>query len=269
MKRAMRVLASVAAASLFACSLLVETSDLIGGGGDDASSDRPFVPDAPATDASSDSLDAVADASVDADACVGSAARVCDNFDDMIPGAQWLKETTRGAIAFDAVGLSPPNAFRSEIVAGGGSGAAALRRNYANDGDGRCELDLKLESIPSSGELDVIDLVVRGGVGNDRHVYFASFDGDWSLAEYQERDGGNYDRSKSLGVPLPVGVWFHVVLEKKGTSAELVANGSVATLAALLDVPGTSRIVKIGFSYVGSSVPTAKILIDNVDCTFP
>ena len=185
MARALRVFAasSLLLLPLAACSLLVDTSGLSGNDGgasgdastiaSDAARDSPGSTDAPAAtdgpvgDAGAD----VVDSSVKT--CVPSATRLCDDFDDSMPGTRWTsKETNRGTITFGAVGLSLPHAFEAKIMAGSGSGSANLIQTYPTArANIRCELDFKLSDVPATGEIDVIDLVTTVPGADFYHVY--------------------------------------------------------------------------------------------------
>ena len=289
MARALRVLAAstLLLMPLAACSLLVDTSGLSGaddGGGpggeasamgsDGAadsrgSSDGPLTtmdgPVAEAGDAGNDALDS------SMSPCVPSATRLCDAFDDSTPGSTWTsKETNRGTITFDAVGLSLPHAFEAKVVGGSGNASANLIETYPTPRTNiRCELDLQLIDFPTAGEIDVIDLISTVQGAQSYHVYFALFDNAWAVAEFQGRpDGGDLDRVTNLSAALPKNTWFHVVLQQAGTTATLTANGLVATLGSL-SVPAVAKdtSVTIGLTYTSANVQSADLLIDNVDCT--
>jgi len=285
MARALRVFAasSLLLVPLAACSLLVDTSGLGGNDGDasgdgsttaaDAAQDSPGSTDgAAATDGpvgeAGDAGADVVDSSVKT--CTPSATRLCDDFDDSMPGTRWTsKDTNRGTITFDAVGLSLPHAFEAKIVGGSGSASANLIETYPSvRANIRCELDLKLSDVPATGEIDVIDFITTVPGAQSYHVYFASFSSTWAVAEFQGRpDAGDLDRITNLGAALPKDSWFHVVLEQASATATLTANGTVATLASLTMPAGTDTSVTIGVTYTSASVQSADVLIDNVDCS--
>ena len=89
------------------------------------------------------------------------------------------------------------------------------------------------------------------------------------MAEFQGiPDGGvRVDRQKPLGVALPIGTWFHVVLDTTRTDATLTANGATVTMTGLIVPSGISgRSFGAGITYVSSVVQTSSLFIDNVDC---
>ena len=271
---------------LAACSLLVDTSGLAGAGGApgvadtgvaDAAGDAAGLTDAALLGdgaSTADGGDAAAESGDGGDAsappCMPSATTLCDSFDDSTPGSTWTsRETTRGTITFDAVGLSLPHAFEATIVAGSGAGSANLIQTYGSPRTNiRCDFDLKLKDVPATGEIDVLDLITSVP-GGPYHVYFACFAGQWAVAEFQGggADGGTaLDRSTPLG-GLPADTWFHVVFEQTGASAKLTANGTTVTLGSLTLPAGTDTSVTIGVTYASKEVQSADVVIDNVACT--
>lgn len=288
MARALRLLAASALllVPLAACSLLVDTSGLSGAttsagdaapGADGATtSDSASGADGATTsdarlDEAGDAADAAADV-VDSSApeCTRSATTICDSFDDFTPGSTWTaNQVDRGAVTFDAVGLSPPHALEAKIVAGSGTGDAALIQTYAGMRTHvRCDFDLNLKTVPAAGEIDVLDIITKVPGSEQYHVYFGSFDSSWSVAEFQGgNDGGTLDRMMALPAALPTNTWFHVELDQTGTSVTLTANGLVASLGALTLPAGTETSVTLGITYASGTVQSAGVLVDNVACT--
>lgn len=278
MRRAVRVraalgaIAAAATTALLACSLVVDTSDLANGRdqGDaqGRGDDVRVVVDGAAVDAPVEARPG--DAAV-VFTCTPGPTHFCDDFDKGTQGASWTStERERGNVTYGPVGLSPPNALHAAIIPGADNGSAYLIKTLpGNPTDVHCELDLDIEEVPAEGETDLVDIITKGTAGDSYHVYLARFGESWKIAEYQyAEDGGIIDRVDSLGVPLPRGTWFHVVLETKGRTATLTANGTTVSLGSLANVPGTSRSIAVGITYVNDSVKNAAVSVDNVDCTF-
>lgn len=283
MRRSARVIAALvgAVAPLVACSLVVDTSGLGDGtaavpAATEASTDAPTSStDAATTDASTTDV-TTTDAPVDAPdggfTCVDSTSTFCDDFDSPSPGSKWTSSfKKRGEVTFDDVGLSAPKAMHATILAGTNVSQALLTKEMPAPGANvHCELDLKLESVQATGEVDVLALITVVG-GTDKHnVYFASFNGTWSLAEYASGvDGGPaLDRTISLGAALPNAKWFHVVLDVHPTEATITADGHFIKLSSITRPVGTSHKVEVGVSYADAPVQSGGIYTDNVACTF-
>ena len=281
MRRSVRLSAALLALMpLIACSLIVDTAGLgEGAGGADGASDTA-VTDARITEDAADGsspADATTDTNPDAPdggaACVDGPTRFCDDFDSPSPGSKWLSTgKRRGEITFEDVGLSLPRAMHAKVLAGSGTGEAALVEDLpGNPASVRCELDLKLDGISLTGETDVITFVTTVG-GVDRHaVYLSTFgSAQWVLAEFAApADGGTgIDRTISLGAPLPNATWFHVAFEVHPAEATITANGAFIKLTSLsTPAGGTAHKVGIGLTYADSNVQTGGVFVDNVDCT--
>lgn len=256
-------------ALLGACSLVVDTAGL----DDAAATGDAASPDARAADDASP----IRDASTGSDAadagtpCVDGPSRFCDDFDSPLPGSKWSgTKKKRGEVTFENVGVSPPRAMHAKLMAGTGTASAQLIKELAgNPPSVHCELDMKLEAIAATSETDVVSFITRVG-GVDKHVvYFATFNGVWSLAEYAAAgDGGMplVDRSVSLGAALPDATWFHVIMEVTPITATLAANGAFVTLGSLSTPVGSAHNVQVGVSYASESVQSSGVFIDNVDC---
>lgn len=284
MRRALRVFAAAALLlpALAACSLLVDTSQLSGADvaaspdaattPADGAADTSNATDAPAGDAR---VGEAGDAGTDVDSsvapCIPNATRLCDAFDDPAPGSTWTsKDLDRGTVTFDAVGLSLPHALHAKIVAGTGNGDANLVETYPTTRTNvRCDFDLKLVDVPTSGELDVINVTTTLPSGQSYEVYFAIIENAWAVAEYQSSTsvGGTINRQQNLPATLPKNTWFHVAFAQAGATATVTANGVVATLGALAMPAGSDSSVNVGITYVPASVQSGDVIIDNVDCT--
>jgi hypothetical protein len=267
---------------LVACSLVVDTSGLGDGaaaGASDSSTDTATSTspptDAPAGDVAT-TTDASTDAPVDAAeggaTCVDVAGGFCDDFDSPLPGSKWTStDKTRGEVTFDDVGLSLPRAMHAKVLAGSNISQALLSKEVPAPGANiHCELDLRLDNIPATGEIDVLAIITAIG-GNDKHnVYLANFNGTWTLAEYANGvDGGPpLDRSISLGAALPDATWFHVAMDVHPTEATLTANGHFIKLAAITRPTGTSHKVQVGITYADFPIQSGGVYVDNVSCTF-
>lgn len=267
MGSSLRVVLAGVLVALPACSLLVDTSDLAG----DLASDAG---EAAAETTKSDAL-VLADVRMPLDApdgaplpCVDRATRFCDDFDHA--GSKWEWFTNRGEISVEGNGLSLPNALRAQITAGANGAAASLGKTFAgNPTKVRCELDVKLDAIPQTGEADVFDLFAITPGAQNHHFYFGSFDGAWSVAEFREESdaGARIDRAKAIGTALPVNVWFHLVFDLSPDVLTVTANGKATTLENLT-VPSasTGRRVNAGITFASTNVQSALATFDNVDC---
>lgn len=263
---------------LAGCSFVVGTTGLFGGsegegeggaGASDASREgRDDDGGVPRADAAAG--DAGPDAPISSPpACGESATNFCTTFDEADAEARWSSSfKSRGLLAFGSPGLSAPNALRAEITPGSGDGAAdSIKSIPANVTRVRCEVDVRLESVPTgpNTEVDIFNIITTVPGSESHNIYMVSFDGAWKLGEYR---GGMIDRTAPLGGALPTKTWFHVVLDTKGTTATLTANGLSATLNDLAVPAGTGRAIHVGFPYVSPGVSTASVQLDNVDCTF-
>ncbi len=263
------VLAGVLVALPAACSLVVDTSDLAGDAEQaDGAREASGVVDGPSA-ADAHVLDGGADGADGARPCTDSPTRFCDDFDH--PGSKWSEYTNRGVLSVAGNGLSLPNALSARVVAGGTDGAASLGKDFdGNPTHVRCELDAKLDAIPSTGEVDLIDLGVAIPGAETHHFYFASFDGVWSVGEFRDASdaGARIDRAQAIGGPLPISVWMHVVFDLSPSALTITANGRAMTLADLTVPLGASRRrMNVGITFASSNVQAAGATIDNVDCT--
>ena len=263
------VLAGALIAFPAACSLIVDTSDLAGDPAlveqaDGARETSPLVDGASAADVG------VLDAADGAQPCVGGATRFCDDFDH--PGSRWTEPyTKRGAVSVVGSGLSLPNALSAQVVGGMGGGAAALGKDFdGNPTRVRCELDAKLDAIPTTGEVDLLDLFAVTPGAENHHFYLGSFDGAWSVAEFREASdaGARIDRAKAIGASLPINVWMHVVFDLSPNTLTITANGHAMTLTDLTIPAGAvRRRLNAGITFASENVQAAGATIDNVDCT--
>jgi hypothetical protein len=262
------VLAGVLVVLPTACSLLVDTSGLAG----------PAEPSPGAAETSTeattrDGADVLVPALDAADGapppCVDGANRFCDDFDHA--GSKWEPYKNRGELSVDGNGLSLPNALRARIVAGANGGAASLGKDLpGNPASVRCELDVRLDAIPTTGETDILDLYAATPGGERHHFYFGSFDGAWSVGEFREAGdaGARIDRIKAIGMALPVNVWMHLVFDLTPAALTVTANGKATTLADLtVPVGAVSRRLNIGITFASPNVQSAVTTTDNVDCT--
>jgi hypothetical protein len=282
MRRSVRLIAGLAGLllPLVACSLLVETGGLGDGAataGDAATDTAVAMTDAPVLENAETSVDAATDAPADAPdggpKCVDGPTRFCDDFDSPLPGSKWSSTSkTRGEVSFDDGGVSPPLAMHATVKAGGGNAEAQLIKELpASSPHVHCDLDMKLDAVPATGEVDILSVITRAG-GVDRHqVYMATFSGVWSLAEFAaDQDGGPaLDRTISIGASLPNATWFHVVIDVTPTAATLTADGHFIKLDNLTTPTGTNHNVQVGVNFTSGDVQSGGVYIDNVDCTFP
>lgn len=264
-----KLLLSVLAGSLAACSLLVDTNQLLGG-----ASDLP--------PASSDSRDASADveplvdgALVDGSTadggatCVDGVNRFCTNFDEAAPEARWsLNEKQNADLSFNAQGLSAPNAMLARVTASGGY-ANAIKIFAAEFAHLRCELDMKLDAVQTSvgTEVDVFDVVTVSSNIPDHVVYLGSFSGVWKLSEFFNRTSNPVDRG--VAAPdMPVGTWFHMVIDVTPSTATVTVAGVPTTLSELSTPSGAvRRDLRLGIPYSSKTATGSGVFVDNVDCT--
>lgn len=258
---------------LAGCSFVVETSGLFGGTPeerDDGGTGEAAVDDARVDATAGDAGDASLDTRDSSAGCIDGPGRFCTGFDEPDPQSRWTSSyKSRGVLAFDGIGLSAPNALRAQLSAGAGNGAAYLIKDLpAGSTFVRCELDMFLESVPTtaSTEIDILNVVTIVPGSESHNVYFASFDGKWNIAEYRGGTPPLVDRNVELG-SLPSGRWLHVVLETTRSNATLTADGATVTLAGLT-VPDGKRLAQVGISYASPGVGAASVLVDNVDCSF-
>lgn len=258
---------------------MLDASSFIGGEDaivDAADGDASLADDAQAVEAASpdDSgteegiEDAASDAPDAAPWCVPGPARFCDDFDDEPPGSLWTRTNrSNGAVAFDGLGLSPPNALRTTTSAAGGY-AYLVKELEGNPPTVRCELDVHVVEVSNPGDIDVFEIVSAGGIP-EYFVYFGWLDGDWRVAEFQRVDGTTtVDRFTRLTVPPPIGSWFRMTVVVTPDSATVTLNGASTTLDALASPEGTRRELRVGNTFTSGEVKSSEMLFDNVDCTF-
>jgi hypothetical protein len=263
---------------LVACSLVVDTSGLGDGaaaGASDSATDTTTSPptDGPGGDATT--ADASTDAPVDAaDAgftCVDVAGGFCDDFDSPLPGSKWTSNNkVRGEVTFENVGLSLPTAMHATVLAGSNVAFAQLVKEVpGNLPNVRCEIDLKLDSVSTTGEVDVLSIVTAVGNSDKHVVYFAAFGGTWHLAEFAPGvDGGPpLDHTITLGAALPNATWFHVALDVTATEATLTADGHFIRLSSLTTPAGNNHKLGVGITYADAPVQSGGVYVDNVACT--
>jgi hypothetical protein len=275
MGRSVRLVAALVTlmSPLFACSLLVGTSGLGDGSTTSTAADATTgTADARTSDDATTATDAPVDAGDAAARCVDGPSRFCDDFDSPLPGSKWTSiNKKRGAVTFDDAGLSPPRAMHGSVLAGSGGAEAQLIKTLpGNPATVHCELDMKLDAVSAVGETDALTFITQVG-GVDRHsVYFATFSGAWSLAEYADGpDGGaSVDRMVALGAPLPDATWFHVAIDVSPTAAALAANGSFIKLDSLSTPAGNAHLVQVGITFTTNNVDTGGVYVDNVDCSW-
>ncbi len=221
-----------------------------GGGGADGSSGGTDgeSSDAPAGDSST--------------SCGDPTKKICDAFDQGTTiAAQWTPVANGGTVSIVAEGTSAPNALAITIDANSG-GAVYLEKEFAYTTKVHCELDMKIVTMPSQGDLDIFSITTKTAQG-DYYVYFAHNAAGYHFSEYSD----NVDNKQTITAP-PTGTWFHVVLDNDGTSATFTANGASATQTGLAMPAGTSRNLQIGAPFSQGTDTNSRVLYDNVVCTF-
>ena len=208
--------------------------------------------DAPAGDASA--------------SCADTANTVCDDFDQgSTINAKWSQATNGGSVAIVPEGLSAPNALVVSVNAGGGT--VYVEKEFPFTTKVHCELDMKLDVVPSLGDLDLFSITTK--ISNEYYVYFAHSAAGFQFAEFCDAlpGGGSVDRKQPITAP-PIGGWFHVVFDNNGTSATLTVNGATSTLTGLAQPSGPNRNVQIGTPFSQGTDTSSRALYDNVVCTF-
>jgi hypothetical protein len=199
--------------------------------------------------------------------CAETATSVCDAFDQgSTIDAKWSLAANGGTAEIAAQGLSAPNALAISINAGGG--AVYLEKAFPFAAKVHCEMDMKLETVPSQGDLDLFSITTKTATG-DYYVYFAHSAAGFHLGEFCEQlpGGGNVDKKAPITAP-PVGTWFRVVLDDDGANAKLTVNGATSTLNGLAQPAGTNRNAQVGAPFSQSTETASRVLYDNVVCTF-
>lgn len=263
-------MAVVALVPLLACSILVDTKDLSGGGDVDASPEGA-VPPPPGSDGGTGG-DAPIEAGSDGGA--DAACTFCDDFDKTALGATWTdKNETRGSLSFSNDAVTPPNALLAELTSAntGVAGDISLRRDIATtEKNVRCEVDMKISSaLSSSGEIDLFEIYTYATDPTSYQVYIAHIDGVWQIGEFaQFADGGKIDRLQDLGITPNTGTWVHVAFTTNGTTAAIAFDDADAgALGGLTYFVGTKKHFGVGLTYVSRASPAgAAVLFDNVAC---
>ncbi|MBS2014541.1 MAG: hypothetical protein JST00_16765 [Deltaproteobacteria bacterium] len=207
------------------------------------------------------------DAEVDTGSACDTATSVCDDFDKSTSiHPKWTPTASGGSVSVVAQGLSAPNALAVVVNAGGA--AAYIERALAFASKVRCEMDMKIEAMPTQGDLDLFSITTKAAT-SDYYVYFAHSAAGYLLGEFSEQlpGGSSVDRKEPIAAP-PTGSWFKVVLAVDGATATLTANGVTSTLTGLAQPSGATRNVQVGAPFSQSTEAGSRVLYDNVLCTY-
>jgi hypothetical protein len=194
------------------------------------------------------------------------ANKICENFDKgSAIDPQWTQVANGGTVAIVASGLSAPNALAIEVEAGG---SVYLDKEFSFTTKVHCEMDMKIEKLPTQGDLDLFSITSKTAAG-DYYVFFAQSGTGFVFAEFAEQlpGGGSVDKKQPITAP-PTGSFFHVVFDNDNKSATLTVNGATTTLTGLAQPSGTNRNAQIGTPFSQSTDATSRVLYDNVVCTF-
>lgn len=265
----------IATAVNAACSLLVDMDGLAG---------APLPTDAGSADARVAEIDgsreeprgdAATDAATDArdgaaPACVG-VGWFCDDFEGPF-GAKWASNEASGGTV-ERVADAKTGAFgmqaRVDAVAGA-KYANLIRPLDAVPSRFACDFDVKLNAVPTTGEIDIFDM--KRIVGDTKHsLYLAAFDGKWGVYELVEtKTASVVDRGATTALTPAMGQWMHVRFETDFATLTLSVDGSpAATLAGLTPVAGAaSSHLAVGLPFA-LGAEAASVVFDNLVCALP
>jgi hypothetical protein len=204
-----RGLAGLAAAALAvatACSLVVDTDGLSGGGPDASAEDAP-VPG----DASADATPAPDAGRCDAD--------FCDDFDEGVLGARWSRVVAqRGTIAFDTTSFrSAPRSFRATTQADAGEATAYLAYDLPSVPKAiECSFSLRVNA-PDGGTVGYADVFQFAAVGpgiGEYQLRLGFFQGQPSVREdvYFDDAACGCPRKDVDLPPIAPGAWLRVTM---------------------------------------------------------
>lgn len=196
-----------------------------------------------------------------------SLTKICDDFDKGTTiDPKWTTFATGGSASIVTGGQSAPNALAIAVTAGGGG--AYIEKALGFNAKVHCELDMKIEALPTQGDLDLFSLTTKTSTA-DYYVYFAASAAGFIFGEFSEQvpGGSSVDKKQPIAAP-PTGSWFHVVFDNDGANATLTASGASSTLTALVQPPGASRNVQLGAPFAQSTEIASRVLYDNVVCAF-
>lgn len=260
-----------------ACSLLVSTSDLSGGGGappanDAASNDGPTT-----TNDATGGTDAgpVADGgtgAVDARACD---ATFCDDFDTPPLGAKWdlLRQVAGGSLSLGGGGLSPPNVLVLSAT-GTAMRVAYLEKRFPVVSKRiTCGFALRPVAIPSSGG--------GGGGVSDIEVFSLSSQAPGNPAVflklepsqdpqkawvfyYASASGDAGQIAETLG-EIPMGAFSPVLISSDGSEVR-VTLGSLTSTRRIVGTPGTDVTMRLGETGDNDDLRTV-VEMDDLHCT--
>ncbi len=173
-----------------ACSLLVDTSGLSGGGdgGDGASAS-----DALAADANGDGGSA-ADAMFDALGVACGDATFCDDFDEETLGAKWgsVEQGAGATLSLEKAGQSAPFALRLDLGDRDAATArfAFLTRDFAMPKTSSCAFSLWIESAPAAS-MDLGIFTFRPNPASDKYQLEVKLSHTLSVSLHEDFTGSS------------------------------------------------------------------------------
>jgi hypothetical protein len=250
------------------CSLIVDTSGLVGVAGDDAASDRAAPNEAGAVDAA----DASDDAASPSDAARTCDATFCDDFDDGPLGATWTKTNLAGGGTLDLAtpAQSLPNALRARFygVSSPDDRYAMLEKDLGMGKAVRCDFAMQVTKRPNKDIDDVFRIRTRGPGLNDYLLWFVVSTAGGALADdIAYPDGGCACPQRYDAFPnLPQGTWVHVTVETDFSRATVKIDGQTVVDDTFGPLVPTEPIV-VGLGGRAFSSITGDVLFDDFSCT--
>lgn len=273
-----RLIVAMVCSPLAACSLLVASDGLSGGGDgpDFTEAEAAVALDGP-TEGQGDGT--VSDAQDASSGCAPDAHALCDDFDQLplASASQWTGSSVTGpaelTLATDTF-LSSPKALSSVLHANASTaGRAQILRNFVGRWNGtRCAFDAFLDTKEKGG-VEVFRLETTPSSGSAFFETGVSWQitqaGDDSiLALYaQPKSGGTTAQNPSVGV-APARTWFHVVIDitwKAPSAVSMEVDGRNAFTQPFALDPNHD-LVTFTLGLESDPAENWRVLFDNVVC---